>query len=577
MTTHRARARLLLLALSALLAAGARAQQQQGGGFSYGEVMTSQSSYDPIHRGSAVARRVGIMLYNSLIAFDRDGEPIPHLIDMTAERLRSYAPLNGVEYEFAIRDDVRWHDGPATVPGPNGRPVANPWRAGRPVSPYDVLFTYLAMKNNATAKSSVEFIARVRVLDDTHVRIVLRQPILRAFGRMAFPLIPHYPFVPNPLEIRADNPACVVPPTHAYVGHPVGTGPFRVGVQNLMNLNELGLEANDRYPILPSPRTRAYVDSVRLLLKPNEATLANDFGYGSINMVVALPRRYAEPVRKASPVPINEDRYPSTSYYYLAFNHRHPFLGGPVNREVRQAINIGMNRAQLRTTVEGGEGDGELSHGPFPYDSPYIDTGIEPYLYDVAVARKLLADAGFRPGSNRVLEKDGRRFTLTLVQKGSPVHSTIGEAFVADMRTLGIEVRVETAGSQDAWDQRVWYEHDFDIALGRWSFGLGGGLYPLFHSTQSRPGSKNYGSYENRLIDQMLEFAREQTDPVKHRNLMLMLDGALHEEAPYVFLWTPIRTAMWHSRIRGVDLHPSGFFNYVTDWWVDMTAGQAAR
>lgn len=537
-----------LLLLSAV--ASRSHAQEPGGGFSYGEERTGQTTFDPIHRSARLADRAGYMLYSSLVAFDKDGEPIPQLLDMTVDELRNYEPLNGVTFEFPVRQDIRWHD-------------------GQPFTAYDVLFTFLAMRNSTRVRDQVDFIATMRVDSPTHVRIVLVAPILSALGRLAFPIIPHHPFVANPNQVTPENPECEVPRGHDYLLQPVGTGPFRLAEQDTMNPNERRFVANDPYPLLPAPRTRPYVDWIRLRMYPNEATLANDLGFGGINLAVALPRSLVEQVKAASPLPVSEERYPSTSYYYLSFNNRHPFLS---RREVRQAINYGTNRAQWLALVEGGSGGGIPVSGPFPHDSPYNNPKVAAYAYDKDKARSLLAKEGLEDtNGDGVLDKNGTPFTLTVVPRDTERQSRICQSFAADMRELGIEVNIEPALSKDAWAQRVWYEHRFDVALGGWSFGLGGDLYALFHSTQSYPGGKNFGRYENFFVDSMLEQAREETDPTTYRSIMQMLHEELSKEAPYVFLWTPVRTAVWDSRIRGVRIHPSGFLNYVPDWWVDTS------
>jgi peptide/nickel transport system substrate-binding protein len=537
-------------ALVVLFCVSMHAQSQQyGGGFSYGEVRTGQTTFDPIHRSERLADRAGHMLFSALIAFDNTGKPLPQLIDMTVDDLRSYAPLNDITYDFPVRQDVRWHD-------------------GEPFTAYDVLFTYLAMLNSTTVRDQVEFIATVRVDDPTHVRIVLKNPILGALGRMTFPIIPHHPFVGNPRDVRADNPACEVPWGDEYLPQPAGTGPFSLAAP--MYPNERRFEVIDPYPLLTPPRTRAYPDWIRLRTYPDLETLAKDFGFGGINLAVALPRSLVTEVQASSASPRSEERYPATSYYYLAFNHRHQFLGDERNgRDVRQAINHGTNRRQWMELVEGGSGGGIAISGPFPDDSPYNNPRVDVYPYNPDTARALLAQAGFSDtNDDGTLDKDGKPFKLTVVPRDTMRQSQICRSFQTDMRALDIEVEIEPALSTEAWTQRVWHGQDFDVALGGWSFGLGGDLYALFHSTQSYPGGKNFGRYQNFFVDSMLEQAREETDPTTFRGIMQMLHEELHKEAPYVFLWTPIRTAVWDSRIHDVDVHPSGFFNYVTDWWV---------
>jgi len=535
--------------------------QQEGedmrywGDMRYGELLKRQSKYDSIHRSTSLARRVGIMVFNGLLTFDMDNNPISQLTDMTNEELATYTPINKIIYKFPLRRDIHWQD-------------------GVPFTAYDVVFTYLAMKNSPTTKDRMDFIAEVKALDDHTIKFILKAPILNALGRLAFPIVPHHLFVPDKVNVRPDNPDCKIPEESDFTVKPIGTGPYRFDPKALVGVrNEIYLLVNENYPILSEGRTRSYIDRIIMRPFPNEHALAGAVAYGGVDLAVELSSTLvgttiqdAEGAGRA----LWKERYQSLSYYFFALNHNHPFLGGEENQLVRQAIHYATNREQWVEAIE--VGAGVLVSGPFPHDSPYADSTVQLYGYNVEKAKELLENAGFVDADgDGILEKDGEPFRLTLKQvAGRQKEDRICRAFINDLREVGIEVKSQTIPTEREWEQQVYYEHDFDVVFDNWAFSLGAGLYPLFHSTQSFPGGKNYINYNNLAVDITLEIFRGEMDPSALQNLGRELHRMLHQECPYIFLWTPIRTAVGDMKIRNVQIHPDGFFDYITEWWIEQ-------
>ena len=60
------------------------------------------------------------------------------------------------------------------------------------------------------------------------------------------------------------------------------------------------------------------------------------------------------------------------------------------------------------------QGYAAVSTGQFPPSSWAFDPSVKPYAYDPARAKALLAEAGFKPGPDGVLVKDGKRFSFSI-------------------------------------------------------------------------------------------------------------------------------------------------------------------
>lgn len=519
-----------------------------GGGMKYGELTRSQSqTYDPITRSTSLALRLCELTFDGLLSFDQGNEPIWKLAEGEPQE------SNNMEYIFTLRQDVKWHD-------------------NEPVTAYDVLFTYYAMKNSADCQEQVDFVASVRVENEYTVKFILKAPILNALGKLSFKIIPYHCFgINDPREITEDNPACRVTTQSEFTAKPIGSGPYKF---SRVSTSQVDLVAAEPYNCLDRSPRRAYLDHITMRTFNDENTQTSAFLWQGIELIVQLnpndwQKIYAA-ARDAKRIIWKAD-YKSLSYYFFAINQNHPFLGGDENIDVRKALNYATNRELWLDNIE--KGSGLLIGGPFPHDSPHRNPKVKPYPYDPQTAKMLLRQSGFVDEDNDgILEKDGKDFILTLRQvAGNQTFSKICEAFCNDLKKVGIKVTTTDAVDmrEEVFNQKVRYEHDFDVAFYDWKYSVAAGIYELFHSSQSFPGGKNFISYSNSGIDVNLDRTKKELNPTRLKNLNQMLDEMLHDECPYVWLWTPTRIAVGDGSIRNHDINSSFFFTYITDWWIE--------
>jgi peptide/nickel transport system substrate-binding protein len=90
----------------------------------------------------------------------------------------------------------------------------------------------------------------------------------------------------------------------------------------------------------------------------------------------------------------------------------------------------------------------------------------------------------------------------------------------------------------------------------------------LFHSKEIGRGKNNLGSFRNPEVDALLDEAATTLDIEKKRTVYHRLHEILAEEAPYTYLWTLTNYAAYNRRVRRVDIHPTRFFTYIKDWYL---------
>ncbi|AZS35468.1 Glutathione-binding protein GsiB [Microbacterium lemovicicum] len=138
----------------------------------------------------------------------------------------------------------------------------------------------------------------------------------------------------------------------------------------------------------------------------------------------------------------------STTKELLAFNDRvAPFD----DTQVRKAVYSAIDRKQLLSSIWGDYGTLIGSMVP-PTDPWYEDlTDVNPY--DPALAKQLLAEAGYADG-----------FTFTLDTPSYDPHPAVAEFLQSQLAEVGITVEINTI-SADEWYTKVFQERDFTATL----------------------------------------------------------------------------------------------------------------
>ena len=200
--------------------------------------------------------------------------------------------------------------------------------------------------------------------------------------------------------------------------------------------------------------------------------------------------------------------YEALSYNYIAFNLRQERMA---DVRVRQAMTYGFDRDTYVEVIR--EGFAIKANAPMPQASwAFTDEGINSYDYNPELARKMLAEAGWKPGRDGILQKDGMRLELELlVPEGSRANEQMALLFQQNMADLGIKINLvfmEFNAAVDRVDAR-----EFDMFTMGWSLSVDPDPYGIWHSSSvwNDPG------FFNERSDELIEMGREETDPEKRK------------------------------------------------------------
>jgi microcin C transport system substrate-binding protein len=161
--------------------------------------------------------------------------------------------------------------------------------------------------------------------------------------------------------------------------------------------------------------------------------------------------------------------------------------------------------------------------------------------YDPEKARKLLADAGWTPGPDGILAKDGQRFEITLPTASADLRHY--NVYLQDLKKAGILARIEQI-SQSTLSKRI-DEHQFDLFWSAWGASRLRDPEASWHSsTADQQASNNYPGLKDNVVDGFIVSQKTEMDLAKRNDLLRKLDTRLSELVPYVLLWQADHTRL---------------------------------
>ena len=241
---------------------------------------------------------------------------------------------------------------------------------------------------------------------------------------------------------------------------------------------------------------------------------------------------------------------PQRGYSYIAYNLRKPPFD---DVRVRQALTHAIDVDMIMRYVLYGEG--ERVTGPYPPSAPWTDGTAKPAAFDLARARELLAQAGYTPGDDGWLYKDGKRLEFNLItNNGNPVRKAILTIVQDNWRRLGVKCNTQV------FEWAVFLEDfvnpgTFDALILGWRLGVDPDQYQLWHSSQTGFAQLNFTGLKAPHVDVLLERIRREYDNEALRKLTAQLHRDIAELAPYTFLFAPRATRVLDRKWR---MHDSG-------------------
>lgn len=527
----------LLLAALCFGAAGAEAAEGKlfpsgspdyGGHILMGSI-GEPSNLIPYLASDSASSEVGGLLYTSPLEYDKDF----NIVKCAAEE---WEVLDGGTFmRFKLRDGLLWQD-------------------GQPLTADDVTFTYQLMTDPRTPTAYAADFLNVKEYRQTgplSFEVRYAAPYARAAVTWMHPILPKH--ILENEEIASTK----------YARNPVGAGPFKL--KSWEPGSRIILEANDLYF-----KGRPYLDEVIYRIIPDTTTMFLEARAGKLDFVGLSPQQY---LRQTQGAWWDENwhryKYLASGYTYLGLNLKSPFFR---DRKVRQALSYAVDRQGI---IKGALlGMGEPAFGPYKPGTWVYNTELKPYDYDPGRARSLLAEAGWKPGKDGVLEKNGLRFEFTiLVNQGNNERIKVAVILQQMFRAVGVRVSIRTV-EWAAFLKEFVNTKKFDALILAWNILDDPDIFDVWHSSAISENGLNFVSFRHEEVDRLLEKGRASAEQTERKGIYDRFQEILHEEQPYLFLYVPYSLPMVQARFHGIQPAPAGITYNFDRWWVPRALQQ---
>ena len=457
---------------------------------------------------------------------------------------------DGLRIRVKLREGILWHDFTDPV-------TKKVWK-DVPVTSEDFKFYVDVVKNPkvdaAPMRTYLSDLDSVRVINDREFEVLWKKRYFLSLDMTLSPLPRHLyhayegPF--DPERFNNDNERNRIL---------VGCGPYRFikwdkGHRILMTRWEKYYGA--RYGTMPPVKELAF----DVIQHPNtrlQALLSKD-----LDAAPLTPDQWIHRTNSREFGPDGFLRKFKTSqlvYNYLGFN-----LSNPLFRDAKTRVALSHLVDRDRIVKDIYYGLAVPVSGPFFPEGPAYDKSVKPYSYSPELAKKLLAEAGWRDeDGDGILERGGQKFKFTLMYPNAnetykrmlPIIKEAMAKAGVQMELLGLEWSVCV--------QRL-EKKSFDMCALGWSGGLNPDPFQLWHSSQADiEGSSNHIRFKNAEADRLIESIRVTFDASERQKLYHRFHRLVHEEQPYIFLFAPADLNALNSRYRNVREFPLGIVDTI--------------
>lgn len=466
-------------------------------------------------------------LFTPLIQYDKDLQPEPYLAE-------SWELQGDTGITFKLRRDVKWHD-------------------GQPVTANDVKFTF----DLAKTPESASLLGTAFLADVDSARVVDANTIAFRFKRPHAQAIEDFWWAPLPQHLL-QNIAPAELSNAPYNRAPVGSGPFKFGE---WKANErLILVRNPDFPqALGGPAAAARV-VFRII--PEASTTLTELITGGIQVDIPVLPEQIEEIRKNQSLKLWS--FPSTTVYFVGWNNeREPFK----DARVRQALSYAIDRQEIIGALLHGEGQPATSTIP-PWH-PMYPKDITPLAFDLARAKQLLDQAGWKDANgDGVREKNGKPLEFTILSADDQLRKAVVEVLQNQLKQVGAKTDVKVTEFQTMLSAHK--ERNYDVVFTNWvldNFQVAGSAGSLFHSSQAAvPLSTNRTGTRLPELDRVIERGASATDPAAQRAAWKDFTTLLEREQPVTFLFWLNELAATRSDVSGVEMDPRGELRTMARW-----------
>ena len=384
-------------------------------------------------------------------------------------------------------------------------------------------------------------VAAVDITEAGTVKLTLKHPdptLLPVLATFNTGILPSAKFMAAPGATLDEK-------SKAFAEHPIGTGPFMLvewqrGVVMRLARNPY------HWRMAPDGKPFPYLDQLEFQVIPDDSTRLLKLKAGELNGSEFIP--YARVAELKADPNLDTQLWPSTKINYLTMMVRPKLKDGsdnPLsNLKVRQALNHAVNKKALIAITTRGLGTPMTSM--MSTATPLHDGTAEPYPYDLAKAKSLLAESGVAPG-----------FELSCMTLAGSADEISNMTAVQSMfAAVGVKLKIDQV--DNATRNARYKAGDFQMRNALWTDDVADpseiGSYILYSPTVD----SLHSGWSSERADQLFLQSQQETDPAKRRAEYKEMQDIYKAAAPMIFMYQSPYPVAFGKKAKGFLQIPLG-------------------
>lgn len=471
------------------------------------------------------------LIFGGLTTTDADGSSKPALAESW-----DVSP-DGLNYTFALRRDVKWHDGSPFI--------------SRDISATIRLLQAVAFP---APPALGDFWRRVAIAtpSDYTVTFTLNEPYAPFLSYTALGIMP--------AKVVEKIPPTAWPDRN-FNANPIGTGPYRIKQMDTAHGIVVLEPFADFYGAKPK------INRLELHFYATEYAAFAAYQRGEVLGLAHVPTDKLADARHMENLQLFAA--PTSGFNALYLNLKNPQFQ---QKEVRQALLLALDRQRIVDRAL--DGQGIVAHSPIQPNSWAYNRYVRKYSQDVEAAKQLLAQAGWKDSDgDGVLDKGGAKMDFAIMSGDDPAHVRVIEEIAREWDAIGVKAHPQVTGfagvARDFLRKR-----QFDTIYIEWRDpSADPDLYALWHSSRISDEGQNYASWQSRDADELLEQARLTPDPQRRAPFYAKFQDLFADQVPAILINYPIHVYGVDKRVQNVQVGPlaraSDRFRTIANWSVE--------
>jgi peptide/nickel transport system substrate-binding protein len=460
--------------------------------------------FNPLLLHIEVDEGVYMNLFSPLWSVDPEGHFVPELVSEVPTTANGGISADGLNWRLKLRSGVTWHD-------------------GAPFSAEDVKYTLDLINNHdfpAFSRAGHELVKDIAIVSPTEITWRMEKPFA------PYPSILAWTFIVPKHAMEADPDI----KKSKFANAPIGTGPFKWSER--VPGDHITLVAHEKF-YGPGP----YVERLVFKYIPDLTVLFTQFQTGDIDYI-GLQGIAADHLAEAKKLP-DRTIYQAPQPFIETFSFN---LGRPQFKElvVRQALYLSIDKDTIIKDVYYGLPSPAESY--LPTQAWAYNPNLPKHEYNPDKAKKLLDDAGWKPGAGGVREKNGVRLEFTnSTTAGNHLREQVQQVLQQGWQDIGVKITIKDLPPAVMWGD-YWMKSQFDTGIAGIDFMSGpdpeASDYFRSTSTPIKGGSgQNTFQFINAEVDDLLLKGGTTLDQAARIPIYQRIQAIVRNELPFLPLF----------------------------------------